>query len=765
MSEKSNGKTAQRPNKIILSRTLFVMIVCGIVAFIVLGVNLYNIQIRDHDLYEMKAVDQQTRESVVTASRGSITDRNGNVLAVSATAYTVFISPHDIEYYEEDANAIADGLSRILGVDRESIIEKSKDTASYYKTISRKIEAPLADEVRAFISDGKYKSIHIENDTKRYYPYGSLACHVVGFVGMENSGLEGLEAEYNGYLTGTDGSVVRLTSNNGTDMLFDSYENYYDAVDGSDLALTVDVNIQAIAEKYLKQAIIDNRAQNGGCVIVQDVNNGAILGMASLENYDLNNYLAISEENQAIIDAIENEEERSQALYEAQLKQWRNKSVSDTYEPGSVFKIITMAIGLEEGVVSENDSFFCGGSIDVLGREPDNPVKCWKTIGHGGQSLRESAMHSCNVAFVDIGLRIGAGLFYDYVEAFGLKERTGLDVPSGAEANSQWWSEEVFEDPYNYAQLAAASFGQTFNVTPVQMITAISAVANGGYLLEPYIVHEITDPDGEVVYSKDRTVVRQVISNETSKKVCDILESVVGDEGGTGGNAYVPGYRVAGKTGTTTKTTVQAATGVKEYMVSFCGFAPADDPEVAVLLILDNPVDDGAIYVSGGVMAAPSVGKILSEVLPYLGVEPQYTEEEAKRIDITVPKFEGLSAVEANDKAATEGVVVRMVGTGSMVTGQLPAANAEVAAGTEIVLFTDGTVVEGETTVPNLSGMTLSSAIDALKARGLYMNTSGASPANSGVTVMSQSVSAGEAVEKGTIIEVFLTDSNNIGQY
>lgn len=763
MSGKNSGKPAQRPNKIILSRTLFVMIVCGIVAFIALGIKLYNIQIRDHDLYETSAVEQQTRRSVVAASRGTITDRNGNTLAMSATAYTVFISPHDIEYYDENADAIADGLSRILGVDRDSIIEKSKDTASYYKTISKKIEADLADEVRAFISEGKYKSIHIENDTKRYYPYGSLACHVIGFVGTENTGLEGLEAEYDSYLSGTDGSVVRLTANNGTDMLFDSYENYYDAVDGSDLELSIDVTIQAIAEKYLEQAIADNRAQNGGCVIVQDVNTAAILAMASSENYDLNNYLAVSDEAQAKIDEITDEKEKSEALQAAQLKQWRNKAVSDTYEPGSVFKTITLAIALEEGIVSENDSFYCGGNIKVLGR--DKPVNCWKRQGHGSQTLRESAMHSCNVAFVDIGLRVGASLFYEYIDAFGLFERTGLDIPGGAEASSQWWSEEIFTDPNNYAQLAAASFGQTFNVTPIQMITAISAVANGGYLLEPYIVSEITNPDGEVVYSKEKTVVRQVLSNETSEKVCSILESVVGDKGGTGGNAYVAGYRVAGKTGTTTKTTVEVATGVKEYMVSFCGFAPADDPQVAVLLILDNPVNDGEIYVSGGVMAAPSVGKILSEVLPYLEVEPQYTDEEEKLVDITVPKFKDLTVQEANAKAAETGVVVRIVGTGSVVTGQLPAANAEVAAGTEIVLYTDGTLPEEETQVPSLTGMTVREALEKLKARGLYMNTSGASPANDGVTVSRQSVGAGEMVTSGTIIEVFLTDSSNIGQY
>ena len=765
MSVKKSGTPAQRPNNTILSRTLVVMIVCGIVAFIVLGVNLYKIQINEHDKYEQMAVEQQTRSTTIAASRGTITDKNGNTLAMSATAYTVFLSPHDVEYYKEDINAIADGLSRILDIDRDSIIEKSKDTASYYKTLAKKLEDDKTEQVRQFISDGGYKSIHIENDTKRYYPYGSLACHVIGFVGTDNTGLDGIESRYDSYLTGTDGRSVRLTANNGTEMLLDSYEDYYDAIDGDDIELTIDVTIQSIAEKYLEQAIVDNRAQNGGCCIVMDVNTGAVLAMASKNDYDLNNYLEVSDADRERIELIEDEEARSEELKAARLKQWRNKAVSDTYEPGSVFKIITMAMALEENAVSETEDFYCGGKMQVLGRTADNPLNCWKHAGHGSQTLKEAAMHSCNVAFANIGMRVGASTFYDYVEAFGLFDKTGLDLPTGAEASSQWWSREAFCRPYDLSSLAAASFGQTFNVTPIQMITAISAVANGGYLMEPHVVNKITNNNGETVYSSEKKVVRQVLSNATSKKVCEILEAVVGEDGGTGSNAYVAGYRVAGKTGTTTKTTVYAATGIKEYMVSFCGFAPADNPRIAVLVILDNPVNDGQIYVSGGVMAAPAVGKIIGEVLPYLGVEPVYTDGEASMIDVTVPRLVDLSISDATAKAAEKGLGVRTVGDGDTVTGQLPAANAEVTAGTEIILYAGETAPEDEVTVPNLKGMSVTKARQTLADKGLYLDTSGASPSNDGAAVSSQSVQEGETVKYGSVIKVFLADGSNIGQY
>ncbi|MBE6948224.1 MAG: PASTA domain-containing protein [Ruminococcaceae bacterium] len=761
MANSDRRASGRRTNKMILSRTLFLMIVCGVVAFLLLIVQLFSIQILQHDKYEQMAVEQQTRETTVSATRGSIMDRNGNILAQNATAYNIYISPAEIVKYEEDVNLIARELSRILEVSETSVLEKAKDVNSWYKTIKTKVEPDVADEVRELISKHKLLGVRIENDTKRYYPYGSLACHIIGFVGTDGYGLEGIEAKYNEYLEGTDGSIARLAAADGTDILYTNYEDYYDAVDGSDLNLTIDVTVQHIAEKYLEQAIADYDVQDGGCCIVMNVNTGEILAMASYDNYDLNNYLAVSDETQAKIDAMENEEERAEALREAQLAQWRNMAISDTYEPGSVFKIITMAMALEEGTASLGSSYYCPGSMRVLGRTSE--LNCWKTSGHDTQSLTEAAMHSCNIAFVNIGLGVGAERFYDYIDAFGLFEPTGIDL--SGEESSVWWTEDIFYDKNNLSQLAAASFGQTFNITPIQMITAVAAACNGGYLLEPYVVSSITNGDGQSVYSKDRTVVRQVVSEETSKIVSQVLNHVVCDSGGTGKNAYVAGYSIGGKTGTSEKVAQDAAGGAKEYMVSFCGIAPTENPEIAVLVILDNPSNETGIYVSGGVMAAPVVGNIFSEILPYMDIEAEYTEEEAKYIDVTMPKLKGETVADAVIKLEELGLKVTVVGDGTEVTDQLPINNAEVAAGTTVIIYTEGSKETGEVTVPNIHNMTVSEARRELAEVGLYLDTSGASPTNTSVVVSSQSVEAGSTVEYGTVIEATLADNSNLGRY
>ena len=758
---KNKSGSAAKPNKIILSRTLILMMLCGVVAFIVLAVKLYDIQITKHEEYEHLAVEQQTRETTVTASRGTITDRNGNALAISATAETVYISPYEMQLYEESPELIASGLSSILGVDYDAIIEKSKDTASWYKTVAVKIETDLADKVRAFKSENKLKSIHIETDSKRYYPYSSLACQVIGFVGTDNYGLEGVEALYNNYLEGTNGSIVRLTTADGAEMLYSKYQNYNDAIDGDSMSLTIDVTAQYIADKNLKQAIKDYDVQNGGCCVVMNVKTGEILAMASQGDYDLNNYLEIDEEKQQEIDAIQDETERKAALKEALFSQQRNKALSDTYEPGSVFKIITLATALDLGAVDEDDTFYCGGSINVIGRTP--PLHCWKTAGHGSQTLKQAVQNSCNVAFVQIGQKIGAENFYKYIEAFGLFDKTGIDL--SGEATSMWWPKDVFCDEDNLSQLASTSFGQTFNITPIQMLTAVCAAVNGGYLMEPYVVSQMTASDGTVVYSKEPTVVRQVISEETSKTVREILESVVGEAAGTGKNAHVAGYRIGGKTGTSEKTAQYVETGVKDYQVSFCGFAPANDPEVAVLLILDSPSKDTGIYISGGVMAAPAVGNIMSELLPYLGYEPNYSEEEQSRIDLLVPALKNKTVTDASDNLNKLGLEVKIVGTGDTVTDQLPKANAEVAAGTTVILYAGEAVPEKEVTVPNVYGLTVGAARDKLELNGLYLDTSGASPTDSSVVVSYQSAEAGSTADYGSVIQVTLVANTELGRY
>lgn len=761
MANKKNSPVGQKTNKIILGRTLVLLVVCGIVAFIVLAISLYNIMVKNHEYYEQLAVEQQTRETTVTASRGTIYDSDGNVLAMSATAYTVFISPYEMQQYEEDTELIAKNLSEILEVDYDSIMEKTTDVKSWYKTVAKKIEPEVADEVRAFKSEYDLKSVHIETDSKRYYPNSSLACHIVGFVGDENYGLEGIEAYYNQYLEGVDGSVVRLKSANGTDLLYNDYENFYDAEDGSDVKLTIKSNVQYYVEKHLKQAIEDYDVQNGGCCIVMDVNTGAILAMTSMDNYDLNDYLTVSQEKQEQIDQIEDEEEKAEALKEARLSQWRNKAINDTYEPGSVFKIITLAMALEEGVVSKNDSFYCGGSMNVLGRT--DPLHCWKRTGHGSQTLVQAVQHSCNCAFCSIGLKVGAETFYKYAEAFGLFDKSGIDI--SGEASSIWWDEDIFFNKDNLSQLASASFGQTFNVTPLQVITAISAAVNGGNLMEPYIVSNITDSEGETVYSKEPTAVRQVISEETSKTIREILEAVVGEPEGTGKNAYVAGYRVGGKTGTSEKTAKNAVTGEKEYIVSFCGVAPANDPQIAVLLLLDNPSNDCGVYVSGGAMAAPVVGRILADVLPELEVEPQYTDSETKLIDVKMPYVTGNSVDGAKAELESLGLSVKVVGEGDKVTDQLPLSNYEIAAGTEVIIYAGQEKPEQTVAVPDIKGLSVSSAKERLASVGLFLDTSGASPINSGVIVSTQSIVSGTEVAYGTVVEATLIDPSNQGRY
>lgn len=748
-----------RPNRTILSRTLFLMIVCGIVAFLVLAVKLYTIQIRDHELYESKALEQQTFETKIPAFRGNIYDVKGKELAVSSTAYSVYISPYEIKYFKEDKERIASVLSEILGVKYDSVLSKAEDVTSWYKTISVKIDLETADELRAAISKDNFKSIHIETDTKRWYPYGSLACHVIGFAGIDGTGLEGIEALYNKYLTGVDGNVSRLAAANGTEMLSGTYEMYIDAVNGCDLKLSIDAGVQKMVEKCVSQAIEDYDVQNGGCAVVMNVKTGALLALASFDNYDLNNYRSVSEEKQKELEQITDRDEYNAALREAQLKQWRNMALSDTYEPGSVFKTITLAIGLDSGAISSGNSFFCGGSMKVIGR--NKPLNCWRHSGHGSQSLAEAVQHSCNVAFVNIGLRIGAETFYDYAKKFGLFEKTGIDLIG--EAGSQWWSEEIFFNKTNLSQLAAASFGQTFNITPIQLITAISAAVNGGNLMQPYVVESATDPNGEVVYNKDTSAVHSVISGATSQTVRDILESVVGSAGGTGKNAAVAGYRIGGKTGTSEKTGKVVTDGKKEYIVSFCGVAPMEDPEIAVLVLLDTPSHDTGLYISGGNMAAPTVGNIFADILPYLGYEKIYTEEELSVTDVTVPQLTGCQLEEAQKKLKEQGLEYAVKDTGITVTGQIPPAGTEIASGSTVIIYTAETAEETSAVVPELKGLTFAEAKEALAGAGLYMQTSDLYAGNSEAVVWKQSIESGNEVLLGTVVKVTLMENVDEG--
>ena len=765
MSPKGRERSGA-PNRMMLRRTLFLLSVCGAAAFVVLAARLYYLQIVRHDELEARAIAQQVRETTVSAPRGTIYDRKGEVLAVSAGVDTIYLSPAEIELYGEDAGAIAAGLSEILGLDYESVYEKTQNTGSWYEVVARKVEADTAEAVRQFKQAGGFNGIKLEADTKRYYPNGSLAAHVIGFVGTDNTGLGGIEAKYDKTLSGTNGFIMRSTTAAGTDMLYTSWEDYFDAVPGEDVELTIDSGIQYYVEKHLAQAVEDYDIQNGAAAICMEVDTGAILAMASLGNFDLNDYQTISDEAMAEIEATAtSDEERSDMIAAAQQLQWRNKAISDTYEPGSTFKIITLAMALEEGVVDLDSTFYCGGSVSVPGR--NTPVRCWKSGGHGSQTLTQAVQHSCNVAFVNIGLRVGAERFYDYAEAFGFFDRgsdssvqltgtTGIDL--GGESGSIWWSEDVFCNPDNLSQLAAASFGQTFNITPIQLITAVSACVNGGYLMQPYLVESVTGLDGQVQEHESEPV-RQVISEETSAKVRAILEQVVGDPNeGTGRNAYVAGYRIGGKTGTSTKTTQEIA-GTKEYIVSFLGVAPADDPQIALLVLLDNPSSESGIYVSGGQMAAPVVGKMLADILPYMGIEPEYSDTELMAMDRAVPDVTGLSLDEARAKLSDSSLSWRVVGSGSTVTSQLPAANSVIASGSEVLLYADASP-SGGGSVPNLTGMTYAEARQALSQLGMFVSSDSSVTDASGQLVSGQSVNAGTAAPAGTVVTVTLYDND-----
>ena len=762
------------PSRQMLRRTLFLMAVFGIGAFAILLARLYKLQIMDHEKYESLAIEQQLRSVPSSAARGTIYDTNMNTLAVSASVDNVYLSPQEIEMYGEDRDLIAQGLSEILGMDYDEIYEKSGQKGSWYVTVARKLEKEQADRVRAFKSQYGLRGVRLETDTKRYYPNSSLACHLIGFVGTDNNGLEGIEARYDEALSGSPGRTVRATNAMGTELLFSQFEEYYPGEDGFDLVTTIDETIQYYVEKHLKQAVADYDIQNGAGAIAMDVNTGQILAMASLGGYDLNNFLEVSEEDMALINAAGTEEERSRLLTQAQTRQWRNKALSDTYEPGSTFKIITLAMALEEGVVSLNDSFYCPGTVNVIGRT--SPIRCWKSGGHGSQNLTQAAQHSCNVAFVNIGQRVGAERFYDYCEAFGFLTMTGNDdenltattgIDLSGESGSIWWSKNTFCSPKNLSQLAAASFGQTFTITPLQLICAVSACVNGGNLMQPYVVRQLLNPDGTVAYERAPKLVRQVISESTSRKLCQILEQVVGDQSeGTGRNAAVTGYRIGGKTGTSEKVSLEAKTGQKEYIVSFIGFAPADDPQLALLVFLDTPSNKSGVYVSGGQMAAPVVGRMLADILPYMGVEPSLPEGAGD--DAAVPMLLELSLEEAKQRLSDCSLDYRCIGWGDTVTGQLPAAGTAIASGSQVILYFGGTQVSPNMeTVPELSGLSYDQARDTLSRLGLFVSTRSPVNASSGQVISSQSVPAGTAADHGCVVEVTLIDENEslLGKY
>ena len=773
MEKQTTASAVKRePGRQMLRRGAVLAALFGIVSFALLIARLYRLQIKDHELYESLAIEQQLRSIPSSDARGVIYDTNMNVLAVSASVDNVYLSPAEIEKYGEDRELIARGLSEMLDLDYADVYEKSGRSGSWYVTVARKIEKDKADEVRRFKDENGLKGVRLETDTKRYYPNSKLACHVIGFVGTDNYGIEGIEARYDTVLAGENGRTERATNAFGTDMLFTQFEQFKPGESGCDIVTSIDATVQYYVEKHLHKAVEDYDVLNGAGAIAMDVNTGAVLAMASVGDYDLNHFLDVSDEVRALMDSAGSGEEAASILSQAQTKQWRNKALSDTYEPGSTFKIITLSMALEEGVVGLNDSFYCGGNVSVKGRT--SPIRCWKTTGHGSQNLTQAVQHSCNVAFVNIGQRIGAERFYDYCEAFGflnysddpdenLTAKTGIDL--SGESGSIWWSRNTFCSEKNLSQLAAASFGQTFTITPLQLVCAVSACVNGGYLMEPYVVRQIISPDGETVYDREPKTVRQVISEESSAKVRSILEQVVGDpKEGTGRNAAVEGYRIGGKTGTSEKVSLEAATGQKEYIVSFIGFAPADEPRIVLLTFLDTPSDKSGIYISGGQMAAPVVGGMMADILPYLGIE---RESSGTASESVMPMVTGKELSQAVSMTEDAGLRYRTIGSGEVVTDQLPAAGAVIAGDSQIILYLGRDISEETEIMPDLTGMSYEKARDTLSYYGIYITTRSHVTDPKLQTVSSQSLPEGTGLEHGCIIEVTLIDQNEamLGKY
>lgn len=779
--KQANREQNQRANRTILRRTLVLMVLCGIVAFVPLIGTLYHLMITEHDYYNEKAIKNQTRSTNLTATRGVIYDANMNVLASSSTVETVFIDPNEIaEQMKQPENSnlldqIARGLGEILDVEPSFVYEQAADKQYRYKVIKRKISEELADEVRAFISENSITGVYLETDLKRYYPNSSLAAQALGFVSSDNNGSEGLEAYYNDELSGTAGKVVTSKGNYGSEMLY-TYEKYYDASDGSSLITTIDSTVQAYVEKNLQNAIDKYDIKNGAFCIVMDVNTGEIKAMATLGSYDPNNYLEIYDDTTALL--LENERAAALALPEAsaayeaaietykqdvaaaRMAQWRNRCVSDGYEPGSTFKLITLASALDSGAVTLNDSFYCGGQEKFTGRE--QILNCWKSAGHGAQTTAQALGNSCNIAFGHIGLRMGGDTFYDYLKSFGVMEKTGVDLPG--EASGLFYERKYLNDPANYgtSYLITSSFGQSFRITPMQLVRAVAAIVNGGYVLEPYIVSEVVDADGNTVEKNEKTVLRQVISQQTSETMRTLMEQVVTE--GTASAARTPGYRVGGKTGTSEKLDEYDENGqqVKDKIVSFVGVAPIDDPKYVVLVALDTPAYSEnsekytvhGMYISGGLMAAPTVRDIFLDILPYLGVEPDYGSEDIRGVNFTVPDVIGMDETEAGELLAEKTITYRVVGTGSVVTDQLPVAGSQVPGNSQIILYMGAEKQATRVEVPDFIGCSVADVNYLASNAGLYVQAKGTDRTDVYVLAAYQDIDPGTEVDRGTTITV-----------
>ena len=605
-------------------RILMVAALLGLLGFVPLIARLYQLMVVQYDYYAQKALQNQSRTTGVAADRGYIYDTNMNIMACSVTVEHVYLDPHELQQAGTDLDKLSTFLGQLLSKDPQWIKTQAADITMRYKQIAARIDEETAGKLRAYINTNNIRGVHLEPSSKRIYPLGKLASQVIGFVNSSGDGCEGVEAAYDSFLKGIAGAVVTTKGNNEMDMPY-SYENYIDAQPGCSVVLTLDITVQQCLENRLEAAITQYDVQNGAFGMVMNVKTGEILAMATIGGYDPNNYLEIADPSQLPDpDAADYKEQ----LTAARLKQWRNRVISDGYEPGSTFKVLTLAAALDSGAVDLNTAFHCSGAEHIPGRS--QLLHCWRSAGHGAQQTTQALQNSCNLAFAHIALKLGGEKFYEYVERFGILEKTGIDLYG--ESKGVFFSKELVTDTdkWGTASLTSGSFGQTFKLTPLQLVRAIGAVVNGGVLMEPYIVSEVIDRDGNTVLKQEPVAVRQVISKETSQIMCTLLESVV--EEGTAKNAAVAGFSIGGKTGTSEKIDVLDENGkpTLDKIVSFVGVAPMDDPQYIILVALDTPSRKTGLYISGGMMAAPTVGQVFADILPYLGVEKTGDNHETK---------------------------------------------------------------------------------------------------------------------------------------
>ena len=744
----------------------------GLLAFVPVCLRLCQLMVGQYEYYRAKALNNQTRSTRVSADRGEIYDRNMNILATDVGVENVYLDPHELKQAKENVAEIADFLGQILDKDPAWIQQQAADTRHRYKQVGARVDEETAAEIRSYINEHDISGIHLEPGTKRYYPLGSLAVQVIGFTNSSGQGSEGVEAACNSFLEGSAGRVITTKGNNEMDMPF-SYENYLSSRKGDSVILTLDATVQACLEKQMADAVARYDVRNGAFGLVMNCKTGEILAMATLGSYDPNNYLEIYDPTAAAeIQVLERtyllqpqgsaaweagKQAYADALSAARLKQWRNRVLSDGYEPGSTFKVLTMAAALDCGAIGLNTSFHCTGSQQIPGRA--QLLHCWRHQGHGAQQTPQALQNSCNIAFAHIALKLGGERFYEYVEKFGVLEKTGIDL--AGESKGIFFDKALVTDTdkWGTASLTSGSFGQTFKITPLQLVRAISSVVNGGYLLEPYIVSEIVDANGNTVLQAQPTVVRRTISKETSDTMRTLIRSVVTE--GTAKNAAVAGYSIGGKTGTSEKIDVFDENGqrVLDKIVSFVGIAPMEDPQYIVLVALDTPSRETGIYISGGVMAAPTVGAVMADILPYLGVEQTFAEDDPAGKTVALEDFTGLTEKEACTIIKNHGLTVLTIGTGEAVTAQIPAAGQKIPGNGQVILYL-GENPEGQmVTVPDFSGMNRQQASLAAGELGLTILVSGNPEIAPRVVVTAQSAEKGTQVQAGTTIILTFTDT------